>query len=152
MNKILAALAVVSLLGFGFVATSPGAEPMAKGGFTTYDTLQLIGMEVKNPQGEVLGAISDFVFARDGRIIFAILCHDCYADSPMAKDVAVPLSAFTISGMKGSDLKVVLNIDAQKLAAAPAYHWGKGGPDRQWAADVYRYYGLQPFWEEREPY
>jgi len=107
-------------------------------------------MGVKNPQGEVLGTISDFVFAQDGRIVFAILCHECYGDSPIAKDVAVPLSALTISRMKANDLKVVLNVDPKKLDAAPAYHLAQGVADSRWAANVYRYYGQQPFWEEKE--
>jgi hypothetical protein len=148
MNNIWVILVVISLLGFGFVASSSATKPMAKDGFTSYDTLRLMGTEVKNPQGEVLGAISDFVFDQDGHIVFAILCHECYEDSPMAKDVAVPLSALRISAMKTNELKVVLHVDSKKLDAAPAYHFTQGVPDRRWAGNVYRYYGQQPLWTD----
>ncbi len=149
MNKLWAVFVAVSLLGFGFVAISSAAEPMAKGGFTTYDTLRLTGSQVVNPQGEELGAISDFVFDQDGHVVFAILCHECYDDSATAKDVAVPISALTISGMGASDLKVVLDADSKKLEEAPAYHLTQGVPDRNWAVNVYRYYGQQPPWSEK---
>ncbi len=150
MNKIFAILVVVFLVGFGVGSNLQAAGPMAKGGFTTYDTSRLMGTEVRNLKGEVLGAISDFVFDQDGHIVFAVLCHECYDDSLMGRDVAVPLSALTISEAKTNEVKVVLNVDSKKLDEAPIYHLTQGVPDLSWASNVYRYYGQQPPWSEKE--
>jgi len=107
-----------------------------------YDVNRLIGTQVKNFKGEMLGAINDFVVDQEGRIIFAVLDHD-------GKFVAIPFSALSISGSKTEELRVVLNADKEKLDGAPEFGRTRVMTDRRWAGDVYRYFGEQPYWTEK---
>ena len=57
----------------------------------TSDINNLLGASVKNPQGEFLGIITDFVKEPDGRVTFAILNFGKYEDyGEGGRMVAVP--------------------------------------------------------------
>jgi len=144
MNKMLMGLSGVAVLGLALVANAYAMGSMHKNDMAlNYDVNRLIGTQVKNSDGEVLGSINDFVFDKDGRVIFAVLDHD-------GKYVAIPFSAFSISGAKPEEARVVLNVNEQKLDGAPEFDRTKAMTDRRWAGDVYRYFGQQPYWTEPE--
>ena len=144
MNKMLTMLSVVAVFGLALVANAYAMGSMHKNEPTMdYDVNHLIGAQVKNSDGEVLGSINDFVFDKEGRVIFGVLDHD-------SKYVAIPFSALSISGATPEEARVVLNVDKQKLDAAPEFDRAKAMTDRKWAGDVYRYFGQQPYWTEPE--
>lgn len=149
MNKILTILAVVCLLGFGFVGSSKAASSMAQADLTC-NTADLIGTQVRNPAGEILGSISDLVFGPRGRPIVAILYQDDLQDFDVTRHVAVPFSALSISDMGPFQMRVVLNIGKEELYSAPRFDKTKDLNDMKWAAGVYRYFGQQPYWTEEE--
>jgi len=68
-----------------------------------YDMNRLIGTQVRNSEGEMLGVINDFVADQEGRVIFAVLDHD-------SKFVAIPFSALSISEP---------NLRRRKLSSTP---------------------------------
>jgi hypothetical protein len=144
MNKLLTGLSVVAVFGLALVANAYAMGSMHKNDMAmNYDVNRLIGTQVKNSEGEGLGSINDFVFDQGGRVIFAVLDHD-------SRFVAIPFSALSISGATPEEAKVVLNVDKQKLDGAPEFDRTKAMADRRWAADIYRYFGQQPYWTEPE--
>ncbi len=79
----------------------------------------LIGMDVKNQQGELLGEVSDIaVDLTSGRIAYVVVDAGAYLDSSGLEEVlvAVPPQAFTVS--EGG---LVLNADKDRLQRAPTF-------------------------------
>jgi sporulation protein YlmC with PRC-barrel domain len=134
---------------------SRGAEDMRDGKYSRASegrrvidrASKVIGMDVKNPQGVTLGEIKDIAIdERTGLVAYAVLDPSRTVDAG-DKFFAIPWKALTFS-TTGDNL--VLNVDKNKLKNAPGFsknNW----PDfanQQWGAEVYRYYGQQPYWEE----
>ena len=80
MRRISIAMALAFALVFGIAAASTMADEMMSKSLTISVTKDLIGAAVKNPQGEFLGVINDFVQEPDGRKTFAILNFGNYED------------------------------------------------------------------------
>ena len=101
---------------------------------------ELIGMDVKNAQGEKLGDIKDVVldFSSE-RVGYVVLSADPGA-LQAEKMHAVPLKAFQPSA-DGSSL--ILNADKQKLAAA------EGFSKDSWPNPSNPAWGAQPFWQDK---
>ena len=146
MNKIyLGGLALLLSLGLVFGAQAKGH--MGKAGLMTFDTFDLIGTPVKNPRGEFLGIVSWVEVDSAGDAV-AILNHGSdayYGDG--GGFTPVPIKALRISEPAPGHLTVVLNSNEKKLESAPAYDPTRDN-DRQYETQVYRYYGLQPYWTE----
>jgi sporulation protein YlmC with PRC-barrel domain len=110
---------------------------------------KVVGMEVKNPQGQNLGKINDIVVnSYSGQIAYAILEADTGFLGVGDRMFAIPWQSFSQSAT-GNEL--VLDIDKERLASAPYFNRGSWPDfsDRQWETDVYRYYGVTPYWEVR---
>jgi sporulation protein YlmC with PRC-barrel domain len=101
---------------------------------------ELIGMDVKNQQGEKLGDIKDVVFDfTSERVGYVVLAADPGA-LQAEKLHAVPLKAFQPSA-DGTSL--ILNADKQKLASA------EGFSKDSWPNPSNPSWGAQPFWQEK---
>jgi hypothetical protein len=145
MKKNLAMLALVALLSTGLAVTYVQAgEMISKGLGGPSEVSGLVGTHVKNPQGEYLGRISDFVIDSEGRIAFAILSHGGFLRFG-EKHVAVPFHTLTY-GQK--EKHFILDVSKERLAAAPTFD--RYALSRTWAEDAYRFFGLQPYWTEGE--
>ncbi len=149
MKKALIMASIFFLVGLGITPHSNAAGVKAKGPGTTYETFDLRGTYVTNLKGEGLGRISDFVIDREGRIILAVLYREGKIANEDGKYVAVPFEALSISEPRPHEIKAVLNVGEEKVAKAPRFDVSKGLADRQSAADIYRYYGQQPYWTEK---
>ena len=175
MNRILAVFAIVSLLGFGFAANSQAAEPsietalangieaamgglegataatttaparIAAGRFTTYDTTNLVGLNVKARDGVVLGHIDELVVDSNGHLDFAIVFMPGVFGG---RYVVVPFSTLMISKGKSDKISVVFNSDKEKFYEGPDWVLTRLSDPKQ-AASVDRYYGIQPYWTEK---
>ncbi len=145
MNKLYLA-ALVGLLSIGLVTSSSyAAGPMGKGGFTIFNSYDLIGAQVKNPQGRFLGLINEVVIGSDGQA-FAVVNHgdfDLYGESGV--NTPVPIAALRISETKSGKEAVVLNTDTEHMDFAP-YLDPTENHDRQYEASIDRYFGIQPAW------
>lgn len=149
MNKMLIILGVVCFLGLGFGGISNAAGPIARGEFTTCEAVDLIGTEVKSPEGEVLGSISEFVFDPHGLPVLTILYQSDLDGLDVARHVAVPFTALSISEIRPGELNGILNIEKEKLFSAPSFDRKKDLNIARWT-DIYRYFGQQPYWTEEE--
>jgi Tfp pilus assembly protein PilO len=90
MRRIMVTIALVLALIFGYaVARSMADEMTAKSG-ETCEIKNLVGNSVKNPQGEDLGIIIDFVKDSNDRAVFAILVYGDYETyGDFGKQVAI---------------------------------------------------------------
>ena len=147
MNKVLIILGFVCFLSVGFAAYSNAADFTARGEFTTCEATDLIGTQVKSPEGKVVGSISEFVFNPHGLPVLAILYQSDLEGLDVARHVAVPFTALSISEMVPGELTAVLNIDREKLFSAPNFDRKKDLNADRWAG-IYRYFGQQPYWTE----
>jgi sporulation protein YlmC with PRC-barrel domain len=128
---------------------APRDMPMASEGARL--SSRLVGSDVKNLQGETLGEISDLVVDQGRHVAFAIVSHGGlggfwvkgeYTVPP--KKIAVPFQAFKFDPQ---GRHATLDITKERLASAPSFDKGILN-NRDSAAEVYRYFGLQPYWGE----
>ncbi len=114
-------------------------EP-APGSLVLTDSSRLLLAKVRLTSGEAAGEIEDLVITRDGRIAFFILTD--VPGKPRTL-VAVPFTALSIQGNA-----YVLNIGESQLVNTPAFNDSYLSKP-SWATDVYRYYGMEPYWTDR---
>jgi sporulation protein YlmC with PRC-barrel domain len=93
-------------------------------------------LEVKNPSGDKLGEIQDFMTESGGRVRFVMLSHE-------GKMIPIPYSALAV-GERGDSF--VLDATREKLASAPAVEEKEESIDQGKAMEVYRYFGQTPYW------
>lgn len=84
------------------------------------DVINLVGMEVKNHQGEVLGRIVDVVIddARDIPEYLILSCHDLFGDS--RRYFAIPAQPLLIN--IGNNDKITIPVEKDVLKVAPGIH------------------------------
>ena len=101
---------------------------------------QLIGMDVKNAQGEKLGDIKDVVIDfNSGKVGYVVL--DTGGGILSSEKLhAVPLQAFQ-AGSEGNTL--ILNSDKDRLSKA------EGFTKDNWPSPSSPSWGSQPFWDEK---
>jgi len=107
-----------------------------------FESTRLMGAEIQLSSGRAAGEINDFVIdPSDGRIAFLVL-----SDVPGRPDtlVAVPFSTLS-TGENG----FVLDTSKEQLASAPSFEEFTDLNNIRWAENVYRYFGLEPYWTER---
>jgi hypothetical protein len=143
MRKIVTFVMLFSLFSFGWmVANSYATEPMTKGSGKPYEASKLVGSYVKNLQGEYLGRVNDFIINKD-RIAFGILSQGGFLGMG-GKLVAIPFGALSYDH---TGRYFVLDISRDRLESAPEFDRTRFASPT-WAEDVYRFFGLQPYWTE----
>lgn len=148
MRKMLTVLAVISILSFSLIAESKAASPGFQWGLITSETIDLLGIPVNNPAGEMLGTINAFMINSQGNIALAILWEGVSENINAGRYVAVPISALSISERELAEITVVLNMDRKPLDSAPGFDEAKNLNTTQWATSIYRYFGQTPYWTE----
>jgi len=144
MRRSFAALAVVFLVGFAATLTISHAEDMASITWRNYELSQLTNFTVKNHEGEYLGRMQDFVIDSSGRIVFAIVSKPGFLGI-RGPAVAIPFEALSLPSEGNS---FVLDMSREKFASAPLFDKASGLDNSAWAANVYKYYGVQPYWTD----
>lgn len=109
-----------------------------------YESPELMGAEVRLSQGEAAGRINDLVIdSSDGRIAFLVLSDVAGRGDA---SVAVP---FSFLSSRGENF-FALNVSHDQLASAPSFNEFADLSNPRWAGDVYIFFGLSPYWSERE--
>ena len=119
------------------------AMPVTHGWSRPHEVTEILGDRVMNPQGKNLGRINDLVFDREGRVSFVVLGYGGFLRIG-EKLVAIPFGALSY---QENEKHLVLDITPERLDAAPVFNRKTLG-DLQWADEVYRYFGQQPYWTE----
>ena len=144
MRKAATILAVISILGFGIFAASSHAQKMMTKGWNAYEVSRLLNYGVVNRNGQSLGRIQDFITDSDGRIAFAIISKPGFLGI-RGKPVAVPFETLFFASEKN---EFVLNMSWKKFSSMPDFNKRADLENPAWAADIYRYFGVQPYWTE----
>jgi sporulation protein YlmC with PRC-barrel domain len=148
MKKILNLIVVLSVLAFGpLVATGYTSESVSKSWDRSYQASEVIGLWVKNHQGRYLGRVQDLVFDPDGHVIFAIIGYTRFNWRLIGENsVAVPFNTLVYE-RDAKHPMVVVDISLEKFQSAPRF--AKSDlTDRRREAEVYRFFGQQPYWTE----
>ncbi len=146
MRRTVLAITLALAFIFGYAVVGSMAEEMMSKSAGTSDTSNLIGASVKNPQGEFLGIINDFVKEPDGRVTFAILIFGKDEDyEGWGRYVAVPFAKLSCAGQE-----CTLDSTYEKLASEPVFLSKDELTERNVAANLYRYFGVTPPWTEEE--
>jgi len=144
MKKIVLALALLSILSFGLFEAGSYAETMAIEGWHIYELKSLLTYGVKNHQGQYLGRMQDFVIDSSGRVVFAIISKPGRLGI-RGEPVAVPFQTLSFGSGKN---ELVLDMSREKFASAPRYDRKTDLENSAQAANIYRYFGVQPYWTE----
>jgi sporulation protein YlmC with PRC-barrel domain len=112
----------------------------------------LLGSQVKNPQGENLGKIEDIVIDTDiGQVAYAVLSFGGFLGLG-DKLFAIPWEALSLEPAKGlltsNQAQVfILNVDKEQLSNAPSFERDNyiEMTDPSFGPSVFSYYGYKPY-------
>lgn len=110
-------------------------------------TSTLSGDNVRNPEGENLGEIKDFMIdLQNGNIVYAVLSFGGFLGIG-DKLFAVPWEAFDVDTERKH---AVMDIDKEMLEDAPGFNkndWPES-PDHEFINRVHTHYGYEPYYDE----
>lgn len=108
---------------------------------------KIIGETVVNRQSEKVGKIHELVIdAKNNRVAYAVLTYGGFLGMGN-KLFAMPWEAFEFSTTEN---KLILNVDKEKLEAAPGFEEDEKWPDFSdtgWGEGIYTYYNFTPPWK-----
>ncbi len=108
---------------------------------------KIIGEAVVNRQGESVGKIHELLIdAKRNRVAYAVLSFGGFMGVGN-KLFAMPWEAFEFSATEN---KLILNVEKDKLEAAPGFEKGDKWPDFSdtvWGESIYNYYDYVPPWK-----
>ncbi len=116
-----------------------------KGRFMQVDSRDLVGAAVENSCGKVVGIVNE-VMVDSGGHAFAVINHgdyDLYGDGGV--NTPVPFQELRIFQKKDGQDIAFLKTDMEHLDFAP-YLDPLMMNSRQYEANMYEYYGIQPYW------
>jgi len=114
-------------------------EPTPAGSF---NVSALIGAPVETSKGEGVGRVNNLVIDfRNDQIAYSVLSD---VGGMGGRMVAVPFNELSKSG--GNFF--TLHTTKEKLLNSPAFAWTQMN-DLRYAQNIYGYYGVQPYWEEK---
>ena len=102
----------------------------------------LMGSPVQTSGGEEVARVNDFVidFSSD-QVVYSVLSDVGGSEGKM---VAVPFGELSKSDRNTFTLKTT----KEKLVDSPAFRMADM-TDHRYAENIYSYYGVQPYWEEK---
>jgi len=141
MKKIITAMVLVFMFTFGYAAAKSTENHMMPVSEGTSDVSKLVGKTVKNFQGDDLGTISEFVKGPEGHIAFAMLSYRVTDNA--RKIIAVPIGALSCGNEN-----CVLNASRETVGTTPPFVSKHDLVQTRRAANIYFYFGVQPYWTE----
>ena len=148
MKRIFNIIMVLSILTLSFLAAIGNtSESQSKDWDRSYQASEVIGLWVMNHQGRYLGRVQDLVFDADGHLMFAIIGYSRFNWRLIGENsVAVPFNSLVYERHAKQPV-VMVDISLEKFHSAP--RCSKADlMDREREAEVYRYFGQQPYWTE----
>ncbi len=147
MKRVPNLIVLLYILILGLLITGAYApRPISRGWDRSYQASEVIGLWVTNHEGKYLGKVQDFVFDPDGHVIFAIIGFSKFNWRLIGENsVAVPFKALSYDRSSKHPM-LVTDIPWETFKSAPRF--SKSAMDRQREAEIYRYFGQQPYWKE----
>jgi hypothetical protein len=137
---------LVSALFLALVFLYAGGESMACGMKDQSLVSKLSGMGVKDSDGKDLGVIVDYMRDPTSRAAFVVLTYGTDEEFGGGKRmVAVPFNLLSCG-----EQDCTLNFAREELDFAPTFTSKEDFVEQKMAWDVYRYFGLHPYWTDEE--
>ena len=147
MNKKLSLYVMVMFMGLTLAVSGAYATEMTGMASPVTSSLNLIGASVQDSHGEFVGIVNQVLIDSGGHA-FAVINHgdyDLYGTGGVNTPVPFEVLRWT-KGASGAD-KVVFTMDMEHLDFAP--YLNPANPlTRQSEGNIYRYYGVEPYWTE----
>jgi sporulation protein YlmC with PRC-barrel domain len=105
----------------------------------SYRLSTLQGASVVSKEGDHLAYVDDIIINWDGHVVYVVVVG---VGGMEGKMVAVPLGIIS----RKEENHFALHTSEEMLFTSPAFSWSDVS-GRKYAADIQRYYGLQPYWE-----
>lgn len=146
MKNLSIITAMIFLLSLGaFVPRAFASTQTTNGSYMTFNTDELVGSPVRNPQGALLGIVDGIMIDSEGHAYASVNNGDADLCGSGGVDTPVPIAALQISKQNSGQAKIVLNTDMEHMDFAPFLN-----PLRidniQYDANIYRYFGVQTHW------
>jgi len=113
---------------------------------------ELLDMDVRNAANDDVGEIKELVLdPRGHRVTYFVMKSGGFLGIG-DKLFAIPWAALTVDTKEKKE-KLLLNVTKDRLKTAPEYvakDWDHMS-DPVWLIDVYKYYGVRPYWEVEGP-
>jgi sporulation protein YlmC with PRC-barrel domain len=120
MKPLFAAACCAAALTFATAAGAADVTFLAKQSSTEWLAGRLVGTDVMNGKGEIIGKVNDVVVNPVGQTQAVVVGVGGFLGVG-SKNVAVPYSAIRIGDIVESRRLVVLDVTKDQLAAAPSY-------------------------------
>jgi hypothetical protein len=141
MRRVVITAVLISALIFGYALPNAMALGMIGKKEGAPKVNKLVGKGVESPKGEDLGTIIDVVAGPEGRVAFAVLSYWVSADTQMR--VAVPFAQLSCKRKK-----CILDASRETFVSAPPFLFEEELAEQKVAEDIYRHFGIQPYWTE----
>lgn len=138
MRKIIQALLLVTAFLFVYAVIHSSAQETT---LINGSSENLLGVVVQNPQGDYLGTVTDVVSGPGGRVAFVVLGY--WLSDDTQRLISVPIGVLSCE-----EERCFLNANKEVLSSAPAFISEDDLIEPKTAEDVYRYFGIQPYWTE----
>jgi ribosomal 30S subunit maturation factor RimM len=148
MKRVAFFMAVLFFVSFGVLTPSVFASThTAKRSYKTFNARELIGVQVKNLKGTVLGVVNGIMIDREGHA-YAIVNHGDYdLFGSGGVDTPVPVAALKISKADFGQTKIILDMDTEHMDFAPYLDPTKID-NIHYDADIYGYFGVRTHWND----
>ncbi len=138
-NRMIFVVTLSLVLIMGFALGKPIAQSISKKGAMS----ALIGVTVKDSQQHYLGDITDVVAGPEGRVAFAVLRF--WISDDTQERVAAPVDILSCEGRT-----CVVQASRETLQFSPPLISKDDLAQPEVAENIYRYFGVQPYWTEEE--
>jgi hypothetical protein len=136
----------VSVLAIALILIYAAGESMACGMKDQVRVSKLLGTTVKDSDGIDFAVIIDYMRDPTSRAAFVILTYNAGEELEQGgRVVAVPYSLFSCA-----EQDCTLSIARDGLDFAPTFTSKENFAEHKLASDVYRHFGLQPYWTDKE--
>jgi sporulation protein YlmC with PRC-barrel domain len=106
---------------------------------------ELLGLPVRHQQGRILGELQDLLLdLEEGRVLYVVLRTEGFVRGGHEYQ-PIPSQLVTFSPRQD---ELLASVDMQRVRQGPGFS-GPQWPDLadpRWSEQVYRFYGLQPYW------
>ena len=142
--RTMLAIALASVLIFGYGVVSSMADEMMQNSAGTPDFHKLSGASV-DVQGKMVGKITDLL-SEDGVVTFAVVDFGNYRKSGKGEGmIAVPFGILSCASQG-----CTVYSSYENLETSPVYIAELIGSKQPEVAYIYSYFGLEPYWEANE--
>jgi hypothetical protein len=100
--------------------------------------------DVRTPEGEKVGTVVKFFHDKEGNISFATISRGGFLGISDEK-IAVPYGVLSFNETEGH---FVADLTQDQLAGAPRLENEAKLNDRSFAEEIYKYFGVRPYWKE----